>query len=70
MDILQQYIEFSSKEADKQFKEKGRTVQSLTAAIEICKRKNLLREYLQSREKEVDKIMTIQRLGCAQPQRV
>ena len=69
MDILQQYIAFS-KEADKQFKEKGRTVQSLTAAIEICKRKNVLREYLQSREKDVVKIMTIQRLGCAQPQRV
>ena len=69
MDILQQYIAFS-KEADKQFKEKGRTVQALTAAIKICKRKNVLREYLESREKEVVKIMTIQRLGCAQPQRV
>ena len=69
MDILQQYIAFS-KEADRQFKEKGRTVQALTAAIEICKRKNVLREYLQSRENDVVKIMTIQRLGCAQPQRV
>ena len=58
MDILQQYIAFS-KEADKQFKEKGRTVQSLTAAIEICKQKDVLREYLQSREKEVVKIMTM-----------
>ena len=58
MDILQQYIAFS-KEADKQFKEKGRTVQALTDAIETCKRKDILREYLQSREKEVVKIMTM-----------
>ena len=57
-DILQQYIAFS-KELDEQFKDKGRTVDALTCAIERCKSKNILREYLQTREKEVAKIMTI-----------
>ena len=52
MNILQQYIAFS-KEADRQFKQKGRTVESLTAAIETCKRKDVLREYLETHEKAV-----------------
>ena len=34
-------------------------MESLTAAIEICKRKDVLREYLESREKEVVNIMTM-----------
>ena len=58
MDILQQYIAFS-RETDRQFKEKGRTVEALTCAIKICKCKNILREYLETREKDVIKIMTI-----------
>ena len=56
MDILQQYIAFS-RELDGQFKDKGRTVEALTAAIERCKSKNILRDYLAVREKEVAKIM-------------
>ena len=34
-------------------------IEYLTDAIEICKRKDILREYLQSREKEAVKIMTM-----------
>ena len=58
MDILQQYIAFS-KELNRQFKSKGRTGQAVAAAIEICKRKGILREYLQTREKELVRIMTM-----------
>ena len=58
MDILQQYIAFS-RELDRQFAQKGRTIEALKEAIERCKRRNILREYLQTREKEVIKIMTM-----------
>ena len=58
MDILQQYIAFS-RELDRQFAEKGRTIEALKEAIEVCKRRNILREYLETREKEVIRIMTI-----------
>ena len=58
MDILQQYIAFS-RELDRQFAQKGRTVDALKEAIERCKRKGILREYLTTREKEVIKIMTM-----------
>ena len=58
LDILQQYIAFSW-ELDVEFKQKGRTVEVLTCAIERCKSKNILREYLETREKEVVKIMTM-----------
>ena len=58
MDILQQYIAFS-KECDRQFAQKGRTIEALKAALEICKGQNILREYLETREKEVIKIMTM-----------
>ena len=34
-------------------------MEALKAAIEICKRQNILREYLEAREKEVIKIMTM-----------
>ena len=57
-DILQQYIAFS-KELDEQFKDKGRTVEALTCAIEHCKSRGILRDYLATREKEVVKIMTM-----------
>ena len=55
---MQQYIAFS-KECDRQFAQKGRTVEALTAAIERCKSKGILRDYLATREKEVAKIMTV-----------
>ena len=58
MDILQQYIAFS-RELNRQFAQKGRTIEALKEAIERCKRRNILREYLTTREKEVIKIMTI-----------
>ena len=58
MDILQQYITFS-RELDRQCAEKGRTIEALKAAIERCKRRGILREYLEAREKEVIKIMTM-----------
>ena len=58
MDILQQYITFS-RELDRQCAEKGRTIEALKAAIERCKSKDILREYLEAREKEVIKIMTM-----------
>ena len=58
MDILQQYIAFS-RELDRQFAQKGRTIEALKEAIEVCKRRNILREYLETREKEVIRIMTI-----------
>ena len=58
LDILQQYIAFSQ-ELSRQIKAKGRTVAALTAAIEICKQRNILREYLTVREKEVVKTMTM-----------
>ena len=57
-DILQQYIAFS-RELDAEFKDKGRTVEALTVAIERCKSKNILRDYLETREKEVVNIMTM-----------
>ena len=58
LDILQQYIAFS-RELDAQFKDRGRTVEALTTAIERCKSKGILRDYLATREKEVVKIMTL-----------
>ena len=58
LDILQQYIAFS-RELDAQFKKKGRTIEALTVAIEKCKSRGILREYLRTREKEVVKIMTM-----------
>ena len=58
LDILQQYIAFS-KEITQQIKQKGRTVEALTCAIETCKQRNILREYLKVREKEVVKTMTM-----------
>ena len=56
LDILQQYIAFS-RELDSEVKDKGRTVEALTCAIELCKSKGILKEYLAKREKEVAKIM-------------
>ena len=58
LDILQQYIAFS-KEINTQIKQKGHTTEALIAAIEICKQRNILCDYLTVREKEVVKTMTM-----------
>ena len=42
---------------NEQMKQYGRTRETIMETIRICKDKNVLREYLQSREKEVVSIM-------------
>ncbi|MCI9080298.1 MAG: hypothetical protein HFH68_15560 [Lachnospiraceae bacterium] len=55
-DILEQYIKFT-KVYNGQVKEHGRTKEAVIETIRICKNENLLKEYLESREKEVVGIM-------------
>jgi len=55
-DILNQYIIFS-KIYDERRKKYGRTKKAITETIRICKDRNVLREYLEDREKEVVSIM-------------
>lgn len=55
-DIINQYIIFS-KVYDEQRKRYGRTEQAIKKTIRICKSKNVLKEYLESREQEVVTIM-------------
>lgn len=55
-DIVSQYITFS-KVYNKQMKLHGRTRKTITETIKICKDNNVLKEYLESREKEVVSIM-------------
>lgn len=55
-DIINQYVTFS-KIADDQIKKYGRTAEAIQETIRICKDKNVLKEYLISREKEVFDIM-------------
>jgi hypothetical protein len=55
-DIVNQYIVFC-KVFDDQRKQYGMTEQTVTETIRICKDKNILKEYLESREKEVVTIM-------------
>lgn len=55
-DIINQYIMFC-KVFDKQTKLYGMTKKTVTETIHICKDKNVLKEYLESREKEVVSIM-------------
>lgn len=55
-DIINQYIIFS-KVYDEQRKRYGRTEQAIKETIRICKSKNVLKEYLESREQEVVTIM-------------
>lgn len=55
-DILEQYIKFT-KVYNGQVKEYGRTRKAVIETIRICKNENLLKEYLESREKEVVSIM-------------
>lgn len=55
-DIISQYVTFT-KVYDEQRKLHGRTRKAVTETIRICKDKNVLKEYLQEREKEVENIM-------------
>jgi len=54
--IINQYIIFS-KVYDEQRTKYGRTKKAITETIRICKDRNVLREYLEDREKEVVSIM-------------
>lgn len=54
--IINQYIIFS-KVYDEQRAKYGRTKKAITETIRICKDRNVLREYLEDREKEVVSIM-------------
>ena len=55
-DIISQYVTFT-KVYNEQMEQYGRTRETIMETIRICKDKNVLREYLQSREKEVVSIM-------------
>ena len=55
-DIISQYVTFT-KVYDEQRKLHGRTRKAVTETIRICKDKNVLKEYLEEREKEVENIM-------------
>lgn len=55
-DIINQYILFS-KVYDGQRKQYGRTKKAITETIRICKDRDILREYLEDREREVVSIM-------------
>ena len=58
-DIISQYVTFT-KVYNEQMKQYGRTRETIMETIRICKDKNVLREYLQSREKEV-----VSSFGCS-----
>lgn len=55
-DIISQYVAFT-KVYDEQRKLHGRARKAVTETIRICKDKNVLKEYLEEREKEVENIM-------------
>ncbi|MCI8485106.1 MAG: hypothetical protein HFH41_12330 [Lachnospiraceae bacterium] len=58
-DIISQYVSFT-KVYDEQVKLYGRTREAVTNTINICKDRDVLKEYLSSREKEVvDMMMTL-----------
>ncbi|MBR0172975.1 MAG: hypothetical protein IJQ21_09300 [Lachnospiraceae bacterium] len=57
-DIINQYVTFT-KVFDTQRKKYGYTRKAVEETIRICKNKNVLKEYLQSREKEVIDIMMV-----------
>lgn len=56
-DILDQYIEFS-KICDSQIQKYGRTQEAIDETFRICLSKNILKPFLESRQKEVHDIMT------------
>jgi len=55
-DIIGQYIIFCHV-LNEQIKQHGRTMTAVSETIRICKDRNVLKEYLESREKEVINIM-------------
>ena len=57
-DIIHQYVAFT-KVCDEQIAIYGRTKKAIFETIRICKDENVLKEYLESREKEVVDIMMI-----------
>ena len=58
-DIISQYVAFT-KVYDEQVKLYGRSREAVTNTINICKDRDVLKEYLSSREKEVvDMMMTL-----------
>ena len=57
-DIIGEYVAFT-KIYTEQYQKYGRTEKAIREAIRICKDKNVLREYLESREKEVVNIMNL-----------
>ena len=57
-DIINQYV-FFTKICNEQVKLYGRTKKAILETIRICKDRNVLREYLESREKEVVDIMMV-----------
>jgi len=56
-DIISQYVDFT-RVYNEQVKQYGRTEKAVRETIRICKDRNILKEYLESREKEVTTIMT------------
>ena len=56
--IIGQYVAFT-KVYNEQRKKYGATEQAVREAIRICKDRNVLKEYLESREKEVVRIMSL-----------
>ena len=57
-DIISQYVTFCHV-LDAQFRKFGRTARAARETIEICKDQNVLKKYLEEREKEVIDIMTL-----------
>ena len=55
-DIISQYVNFT-KVYNEQVKLYGKTKKAIIETIQICKDKNLLKEYLENQEKEVIDIM-------------
>jgi hypothetical protein len=57
-DIINQYVIFT-KVCNEQMKKHGRTRKAVMEAIRICKDRNVLSEYLSSKESEVVDIMMV-----------
>lgn len=55
-DIINQYVVFTQV-CNEQVKKYGRTKKAIEETIRICKAQNVLKEYLETREKEVINIM-------------
>lgn len=55
-DIISQYVDFT-KVYNEQVKQHGKTREAVLKTIRICKDRNVLKEYLSGREKEVINIM-------------